>query len=77
MTSVVFTSSGAADYFCPIGRKFMKTSRVFSFFPGGGGVNIPLRCDTVYVGDTSFEGWSVKDRKLSQTLLAASEKGNH
>ena len=36
--------------------------------------SIPLRCDTVYMGDIQLERWSNNDKKLAHILLAASKK---
>lgn len=30
------------------------------------GVDILFGCDTVYMGDISFERWNIKDEKLEQ-----------
>lgn len=38
------------------------------------GVNIPFKCETMYLGDLMFETWSIKDKKLLAILLAASKK---
>ena len=38
------------------------------------GVNIPFKCETMYLGDLTFETWCIKDKKLLAMLLAASKK---
>ena len=38
------------------------------------GVNIPRRRDTLYMGEISFEGWNISDKKPVQVLMAGGEK---
>ena len=38
------------------------------------GVNIPFKCDTLYLGNIPFEMWNSDDRKLMLILLVASKK---
>ena len=37
-------------------------------------VNIPLKCETLFLGNILFETWNIKDKKLLAILLAASKK---
>ena len=37
-------------------------------------VNIPLKCETLFLGNMLFETWNIKDKKLLAILLAASKK---
>ena len=37
-------------------------------------VNIPFKCETMYLGNIMCETWNVKDKKLLAILLAASKK---
>lgn len=35
---------------------------------------IPCKCETVYLGDISWNNWALKDKKLMSVLLAAGKK---
>ena len=37
-------------------------------------VNIPLKCETMLLGNIMIETWNIKDKKLLTKLLAASKK---